>query len=66
MSFYTRVRLFVKDSVTDRVAGFVCKYVLRQHSGCVTGLALVEDQNSVYLVHVNNSLYVSPFVIEDY
>ncbi|XP_065836008.1 uncharacterized WD repeat-containing protein alr3466-like [Oscarella lobularis] len=39
-----------EDSVTDRVAGFVCKYVLRQHSGCVTGLALVEDQDSVYLI----------------
>ena len=48
----------MKDSVTDRVAGFVCKYVLRQHSGCVTGLALVEDQDSVYLVHVNSSHYV--------
>ncbi|EDO35396.1 predicted protein [Nematostella vectensis] len=30
-----------QDSVTNRVAGFICRNVLTQHTNCVTGLAVV-------------------------
>ena len=30
------------DAVTNRVAGFACLHILGSHTGCVTGLALVE------------------------
>jgi len=41
------------DSVTNRVAGFVCKYVFCEHESCVTSLVVVEKENSddsTYLV----------------
>jgi WD40 repeat protein len=34
-----------EDSVTDRVAGFICRHVLKHHSGSVTGLAVVETDS---------------------
>ena len=42
------------DSVTNRVAGFICRHVFTGHSSCVTGLAAVGRQagfNSTYLVY---------------
>ncbi|CAK8695799.1 unnamed protein product [Clavelina lepadiformis] len=42
-----------KDSVTNRVAGFICKNVLLGHTNCVTGLALVHNEDlysSTYLI----------------
>lgn len=41
------------DSVTNRVAGFICRHVFTGHSSCVTGLAAVGRQagfNSTYLI----------------
>lgn len=41
------------DSVTNRVAGFICKHVFTEHSSCVTGLAVVGREagyNTTYLV----------------
>lgn len=41
------------DSVTNRVAGFVCKYVFCEHESCVTSLVVIEKENSddsTYLV----------------
>ena len=29
------------DSVTNRVAGFICKYILGVHDSCVTSLAVI-------------------------
>ncbi|WAQ99882.1 MHCKB-like protein [Mya arenaria] len=34
------------DSVTNRVAGFVCKYVFCEHESCVTSLVVIEKENS--------------------
>ena len=31
--------------MTDRVAGFICKHILKHHSGSVTGLAVVETSS---------------------
>lgn len=42
------------DSVTNRVAGFICRHVFTGHSSCVTGLAAVGRQagfKSTYLVY---------------
>ncbi|KAM7432677.1 hypothetical protein ABFA07_016944 [Porites harrisoni] len=41
------------DSVTNRVAGFICKHVFTEHSSCVTGLAVVGKEagyNTTYLL----------------
>ncbi|KAL9965739.1 hypothetical protein ACROYT_G029581 [Oculina patagonica] len=41
------------DSVTNRVAGFICKHVFTEHSSCVTGLAVVGREagyNTTYLL----------------
>ena len=41
------------DSVTNRVAGFICKHVFTEHRSCVTGLAAVGREagyNTTYLV----------------
>ncbi|KAH3833025.1 hypothetical protein DPMN_106327 [Dreissena polymorpha] len=35
------------DSVTNRVAGFVCKYVFCEHESCVTSLVVIEKENSM-------------------
>ena len=43
------------DSVTNRVAGFICKHVFTEHSSCVTGLAVVGREagyNTTYLVRL--------------
>ncbi|XP_020913413.1 U5 small nuclear ribonucleoprotein 40 kDa protein [Exaiptasia diaphana] len=42
-----------EDSVTNRVAGFVCKHVLTEHTNCVTGLAVVGKEvgfGTTYLI----------------
>ncbi|XP_053405199.1 uncharacterized protein LOC123523222 isoform X1 [Mercenaria mercenaria] len=33
------------DSVTNRVAGFICKYVFCEHESCVTSLVVIEKEN---------------------
>ena len=41
------------DSVTNRVAGFICKHVFTEHTSCVTGLAVVgrdAGYSTTYLV----------------
>ncbi|KAL8562628.1 hypothetical protein ACOMHN_011200 [Nucella lapillus] len=41
------------DSVTNRVAGFVCKYVLSEHLSCVTSLVIVgreHNQDTTYVL----------------
>jgi len=41
------------DSVTNRVAGFICKHVFTEHSNCVTGLAVIGREagyNTTYLL----------------
>lgn len=43
------------DSVTNRVAGFICKHVFTEHSSCVTGLAVVGREagyKTTYLVRL--------------
>lgn len=51
------------DSVTNRVAGFICKHVFTEHSSCVTGLAVVGREagyNTTYLVRFTcNVKYVT-------
>ena len=45
--------VMAKDSVTNRVAGYICKDVLLGHTACVTALALVHNQSlytATYLV----------------
>ncbi len=32
--------------MTNRVAGFVCKYILADHKSCVTSLAVVDKASS--------------------
>ncbi|XP_078482123.1 uncharacterized protein LOC100175309 [Ciona intestinalis] len=47
------VDAITQDSVTNRVAGFICKNVLLGHTSCVTALALVHNEElyaSTYLV----------------
>ena len=47
--------------MTNRVAGFICKYVFSEHESCVTSLVVIErnkDLNSTYVV----SLYMGLFV----
>ena len=42
-----------QDSVTNRVAGFICKHVFTEHTNCVTGLAVVgrdAGYSTTYLV----------------
>ena len=34
-----------QESVMNRVAGFMCRYVLNGHYGCSPGLAVVERTN---------------------
>lgn len=34
------------DSVTNRVAGFICKYVFCEHESCVTSLVVIEKADS--------------------
>lgn len=54
------------DSVTNRVAGFVCKYVLSEHLSCVTSLVMVgreHCQESTYVVSDRWSFTVVVFVI---
>ena len=45
------------DSVTNRVAGFVCKHVLINHQSSVTSLAVVRveegDGKGIYLVNIH-------------
>ncbi|CAL1534086.1 unnamed protein product [Lymnaea stagnalis] len=36
------------DSVTNRVAGFILKYVLSEHLSCVTSLVLISRQQNVH------------------
>ena len=41
------------DSVTNRVAGFICKYVLSEHLSCVTSLIIVgreHNQDTTFVV----------------
>ncbi|KAL4227310.1 hypothetical protein ACF0H5_012756 [Mactra antiquata] len=41
------------DSVTNRVAGFICKYVFCEHESCVTSLVVIEKEentDSTYLL----------------
>lgn len=46
------------DSVTNRVAGFVLKKILCEHSSCVTSLVVIERPSKrafhVYKMHVTN------------
>ena len=45
-----------EDSVTNRVAGFICKSVFNDHSQCVTGMATVGKSagyDTTYLVRGN-------------
>ena len=56
-SIYVTFKLQESDSVTNRVAGFICKYVFSEHESCVTSLVVIErnkDLNSTYVV----SLYM--------
>ncbi|RDD41749.1 F-box/WD repeat-containing protein pof1 [Trichoplax sp. H2] len=42
-----------QESVNNRVAGFICKFVLTGHTGCVTSLAVVErgsGYDTTYLI----------------
>ncbi|EDV28437.1 uncharacterized protein TRIADDRAFT_51347 [Trichoplax adhaerens] len=42
-----------QESVNNRVAGFICKFVLTGHTGCVTSLAIVErgsGYDTTYLI----------------
>ncbi|KAK3736028.1 hypothetical protein QZH41_002746 [Actinostola sp. cb2023] len=42
-----------QDSVTNRVAGFICKHVFTDHTNCVTGLAVVGKEagfGTTYLI----------------
>ena len=42
------------DSVTNRVAGFICKYIFSEHQSTVTSLVVVsreETETGTYLVH---------------
>ena len=50
MICYTMISVFLQDSITSRVAGFTCLYVLNGHSGVVSGLVLAEIGEHVYLV----------------
>jgi WD40 repeat protein len=38
------------DSVTNRVAGFVLKKILSEHTSCVTSLVLIEKNNAKFLL----------------
>jgi hypothetical protein len=41
------------DSVTNRVAGFVCKYVFAEHMSCVTSMVVIgkeQGMDTTYLV----------------
>jgi hypothetical protein len=38
------------DSVTNRVAGYVLKKILGEHTSCVTSLTLVEKNNDKFLL----------------
>jgi len=53
-SFLTSLFIFQdNDSVTNRVAGFVCKFVFAEHTSCVTSLVVVGREHgldSTYLV----------------
>ena len=47
---YHVILMPLQDSITSRVAGFACLQVLNGHSGVVSGLALAETNDHVYLV----------------
>lgn len=51
-----------EESVTNRVAGFICKYTLSEHTSCVTSMAVVgrsHGYNGTYLVsgHISNLVF---------
>uniref|UniRef100_A0A7M5UDS4 Uncharacterized protein n=1 Tax=Clytia hemisphaerica TaxID=252671 RepID=A0A7M5UDS4_9CNID len=49
----SKVQEVVTDSVTDRVAGFICKAAFTNHKQCVSGLAVVpkdDERNNTYLI----------------
>ena len=43
-SIYVTFKLQESDSVTNRVAGFICKYVFSAHESCVTSLVIIMNQ----------------------
>ena len=50
------------DSVTNRVAGFICKNVFTEHTSCVTGLAVIGKEagyDTTYLVRVSCSCIIA-------
>ena len=54
--------------MTNRVAGFICKYVFSEHESCVTSLVVIErnkDLNSTYVVSLYMSFYLHPKDIRD-
>ncbi|XP_071959328.1 uncharacterized protein [Antedon mediterranea] len=44
-----------KDSVTNRVAGFICKNVLTGHSNCITSMVLVGRDNGYHSTYLLSS-----------
>ena len=54
--------------MTNRVAGFICKYVFSEHESCVTSLVVIErnkDLNSTYVVCLYMLFYLHRKVIRD-
>jgi hypothetical protein len=52
------LRMQRDDSVTNRVAGFVCKFIFTEHQSTVTALTVVgrgDGQNGTYLVSLFSS-----------
>lgn len=53
LSDHLRVKTSDEDSVTNRVAGFMCKFILSEHTSCVTSLAVIgrnHGYNTTYVV----------------